>query len=317
MLILEQASTNNKLYFFSISKKSSLKADDFFIFVRILIPMKMKKYTAILLLLLSATCTLAQNKEKIKGSKTVTVAPKIVADFNAIEVEDNIELYLDRGEKNEIKIEADDNLHEIIAFDSRDKILRIYTLKEATNFKKLIVRVTYTRDLNSITSKNKAIVNAIQEIQLDDITFKAHDFSQLYMNVNSKNFLLQCDDKSKTELNLKSENATIELSKNATLKALVNTVNLKCDLYEKSNANLEGEATNANIRLDNNSNLTANKLTLKNADVTTESYSTCSIFAETTLIIDVADKSEIQLLGNPKIEIRRFNDEAKLLKKLK
>jgi hypothetical protein len=279
--------------------------------------MKMKKYTAILLLFLSTTLTLAQKKDKVKGSKTVTVEQKKVGDFEALEVEDNLEVHLERGEKTELKIEADDNLHDIISFDLRDKILRIYTAKEAVNYKKLIVRVTYTKDLNLITSKNESTINAIQEIQLDNLTFKAYDFSQLYLNVNAKNFILQADDKSKTELNLKSENAIIELSKNSFLKTLVTTIDLKVDLYQKSNATIEGDATNAILRLDNNSTFIGNKLTIKNADVTTESYSNCSLNATTTVIIDAADKSEIQLVGAPEIEIRKFADEAKLVKKLK
>ncbi|MFV8342245.1 GIN domain-containing protein [Flavobacterium sp. XS2P39] len=277
----------------------------------------MKKYTTILLLLLSTTLLLAQKKDKIKGSKTVTIEQRAVGNFEALEIEDNLEVHLERGEKTELKIEADDNLHAIISFDLRDNILRIYTTKEAVNYKKIIVRVTYTKDLNLLTSKNESSINAIQEIQLDNLTFKALDFSKLYLNINAKNFILQADDKSKTELNLKSENTIVELSKNSSLKALITTIDLKVDMYQKSDATIEGDATNAIIRLDNNSNLTANKLTLKNADVTTESYSNCSLNAVTAVIIDAVGKSEIQLVGAPKIEMRQFSDEAKLIKKLK
>ncbi len=277
----------------------------------------MKKHTAILLLLLSTTLLFAQKKEKIKGSKTVTVEQRKVGDFESLTVEDNLEVYLERGERTELKIEADENLHDIISLDLSDNLLRIYTTKQATNYKKLIVRVTYTNDLNMVTSKNETTVNAIQEILVNDLTFKAHDASKLFLNVNAKNFVLQSDDKSKTELNLKSENTTIELSKNASLKALVTTTDLKVDMYQKSDATIEGDAANAIIRLDNNSSLTGNKLTIKNVDVTTESYSNCSVNAVTTVIIDAANKSEIQLVGAPKIEIRKFADEAKLIKKLK
>ncbi|MFV8358147.1 GIN domain-containing protein, partial [Flavobacterium sp. XS1P32] len=140
---------------------------------------------------------------------------------------------------------------------------------------------------------------------------------KLFMNVNASKFVLQSNDKSKTELNIKSDNTTIELSKNSSLKALITATNLKIDMYQKSDATLEGEATSAVIRLDNNASLTANKLTLKNADVTTESYSNCSVNVSTTVVIDAANKSEIQLVGTPKIEIRKFADEAKLIKKLK
>lgn len=277
----------------------------------------MKKYTFILLFLLSTTVLLAQKKEKIKGSKTVTVEQREIGNFEALLVEDNIEVHLERGEKAELKIETDENLHDIISLDLRDNILRIYTTKQASNYKKMIVRLTYTNDLNIITSKDESTVTAIQELLLNTIILKAQDASQLFLNVNTKNFLLQSDDKSKTELNLKSESTTIELSKNSSLKALITTIDLKVDMYQKSNANLEGNAANTIIRLDNNASFIGNKFTAKNADITTESDTKCSLFAETAVIIDAADKSEIQLLGSPKIEIRKFADEAKLSKKLK
>ena len=277
----------------------------------------MKNHIAIFLIVLSTTLTLAQKKDKLKGSRIVTIENKEVGNFQALEVEDNIEVNLERGEKNNIKIEADENLHNIISFDLKDNTLRIYTTKEAVNYKKLIVRVTYNSDLNLVTSKNEATINAIEEIQLDEITFKTFDYSKLFLNVNTKKFILQADDKSKTELNLKSENTIIQLSKNAALKSLISTVDLTIDLYQKSNATLEGNVTNAILRLDNNSTLTGNKLNVKNADVITESYSNCSLFVETNVIIDAADKSEIHLFGSPKIEMRQFSDEAKLFKKMK
>ncbi|RTZ04067.1 GIN domain-containing protein [Flavobacterium sp. GSP6] len=277
----------------------------------------MKKYTVILLLLVSTTLLFAQKKEKIKGSKTVTVEQREVGNFEALLVEDNLEVHLERGEKTALKIEADDNLHGIISLDLRDNTLRIYTTKSAVNYKKMIVRVTYTNELNLITAKDESTVNAIQELLLNTITLKAYDTSKLFVNVNATDFLLQADDKSKTELNLKSENSTVELSKNATLKALVTTIDLKVDLYQKSAATLEGNATNMRIRLDNNASFTGNKFNTKNADIITESYSNCSLFVETAVIIDAAGKSEIQLLGSPTIEIRKFTDEAQLAKKLK
>jgi hypothetical protein len=275
----------------------------------------MKKYTVLLLVLLVSTLALAQKNEKIKGSKIVTIEQKDIGDFDAIEVNDNVEVYLDRGEKCELKIEADDNLHDIITYDLSAKTLRINTTKAATNYKKLIVRITYTKELKRITTKNETILFAIQEIQLDDIAFEAYDNSVLNLNVNSGNFSLKSSDKSQTELNLKSENATIELSKNASLKALLTSLELKCDLYQKSKAVLEGDVTNANIRLDNNAVFTANNLILKNAQLLAESYSNCSINVSTNINIDASGHAEIQLYGDQKIEIKRLADNAVLSKK--
>jgi hypothetical protein len=277
----------------------------------------MKKHTALFLLLLVTTLTFAQKREKVKGSKIVTTSIKETGSFDAIEVDDNLEVYLEKGEKNEIKIEADDNLHEIIAMDLRDKTLRLYTSKESTIFKKLAVKVTYTSSLNKVISKNDSKIYAIQELQLDNITFNSFDYSKLYLNVNSKKFTLFADDKSKTELNLKTEDGSLQLSKNSSIKTLVSAIKFKCDLYQKAVAAIEGIAEKATIRLDNNSVFTGTKFTLKDANVTAENYAVGTILAETTLSLAVGDKAEISLFGSPAITLNRFSEEAKLFKKIK
>ncbi|KAF2342751.1 DUF2807 domain-containing protein [Flavobacterium tistrianum] len=275
----------------------------------------MKKSTALLLLLFVTTLTFAQKREKIKGSKIVTTSIKEVGSFDALEVDDNIEVYLEQGEKNEIKIEADDNLHDIIGMDLREKTLRLYTNKESSIFKKLSVKVTYTKSLNKVITKNEAIVYAIQELQLDDITMNCVDFSKLYLNVNAKKFTLIADDKSRTELNLKAEDGNLQLSKYAGVKTLVSAVKFKCDLYQKATAAIEGIAEKATIRLDNNAVFTGTKFTLKDANVTAEGSAVATILAENTIAIAAGDKSEISLFGDPKIELTRFSEEAKLIKK--
>jgi hypothetical protein len=275
----------------------------------------MKKDTLIIILLLVSTLAIAQKKEKIKGSKIVTIEQREIGNFESIEISDNLEVYLVKGEKCDLKIEADDNLHDIVRVDLTANTLRIHCSKTATNYKKLIIRITYTNELKRIASKDEAVINAIQEIQLNDIAIKSFDDSKLFLNVNTNNFALQSDYNSKVELNLKSEKATVELSKNATLKALITTTDLKCDMYQKSIAILEGDVSNASLRLDNNSKFSGNNLTISNAELVAESYSNCSINVNTAISIDAAENSEIQLYGDQKIEIKRFIDNAILSKK--
>lgn len=278
--------------------------------------MKPRLFTSLIILLLSTTLVFSQKAEKIKGSKVVTSSTQQVKPFTMIEVEDNIEIYLEKGVKSEIKIEADDNLHDVISLKVENNILIISTSKEIQGFKKLTVKVTYTNDLNLITTKDESIVTAIQEIILDTVTFKSLDKSKLFLNVNAGNFNLLADDKSKIELNLKSETAFVELSKNSSLKALINSSELKCDLYQKSSAIIEGDSDNSMIRIDNLAELNAIKFNSKTSDLTIEGKANCSLLVENNFILDANDNSEISVYGNPKIEIRKFSGEAKLLKKL-
>lgn len=166
-----------------------------------------------------------------------------------------------------------------------------------------------------ITSKEETVINAIQEIQLNEITFKSFDDSKLFLNVVAKNFNLLSDHNSKTELNLKSEKATIKLSKNSTLKSLITSNDMNFDMYQKTIATIEGDVTNAIFRLDNNAVLTGNNLTITNAELITEGYSNCSLNVNTAIGIDAMGNTEIQLYGDPKIDMKRFADNAVLSKK--
>ena len=277
--------------------------------------MNMKKISILLLAFLSTTVILAQKKDKISGSKIVTSKQRNIKNFSTIEIEDNIEASLERGEFPEIKIEADDNLIDVIDIDVTDNTLHIATSKRIMKRKSLKVKITYTAELNTIISKNEASISAIQEILGDNLNVKTWDNSKVLMNANVTNFLLQADGNSKIELNLKSENTKIELSKDTDLKSLITTTNLALDMYQKSKAKIEGEANSSLIRLENNSELEASKLEIKSIELIAEGQSKNSVNAKKDIVISASEKSETELYGEAKIEMNQFIDRAKLSKK--
>lgn len=275
----------------------------------------MKKISIYLLLFLSTTIIFAQKKEKITGSKTISNKVKNIKNFSTIEVEDNLEVSLERGEFPEIKIEADDNLIDVIDIDVSDNILHLSTSKKVVKHKSLKIKVTYTSELNTIISKNDAVIKAIQEILTDNVSIKTFDNSKVLVNVNTKNFVLQADGNSEIELNLNSEKTKIELTKNTELKSLVKTNDLTIDMYQKAKAKIEGEVNSSVIRLENNSTLDGSKLEIKSIELITEGQSKASVNAKTDINITASEKSETELYGDAKIEMTKFTDRAKLSKK--
>ena len=114
----------------------------------------------------------AQDKEKIKGSKVVTIEQKEIKDFESLEVEDNLEVFLIKGDKCGVEIEADDNLHDEIIFFENGGNLQISSKKEVTSSKKFSVRITYTDTFKMAMAKEKASITALSDISLNDFTFK-------------------------------------------------------------------------------------------------------------------------------------------------
>lgn len=273
----------------------------------------MKKAALLIIVLLVSYSVFSQ--EKIKGSKIVTVEQKEVKAFENLEVEGSLEVFLIKGDKSSVEIEADDNLHDIIVINTMGNTLQLSSSKEVSTAKKFSVRITYTDDFKMLIAKDRTNITALAELNLNDFTFKSFDESKIYANAKTKNFTLMANDKSKIELNLKSEQTTIELSKSSRLKALISSNQLIFDMYQKTNAVIEGDAITLKLRLDNNAEFTGKNLTSKMAEITTEGYANCSIQVNTKATIDASGKSEINLFGTQKIEMKNFIDNATLYKK--
>jgi hypothetical protein len=275
----------------------------------------MNKFIVVIAIVLFSTFAFSQQKEKVKGSKIVTVVQKEVSEFETLEVDDNLEIFLIKGDKCSIEIEADDNVQEFIEFASKAKTLHLFTSRQITGTKKLSVRVTFTDDFNLLIAKDDTNITSLAELNLVNFTFKIHDNAKLFANANVKNFTVMLDDKSKAELNLKSEDATIEMSKNAQIKALISSTQIKFDMYQKTKAVIEGDVINLTLRLDNDADFTGQKLTSKNTELVTEGFAECSINVAAQLVIDAKGKSETTLYGAQKIEVKNFLDSAVLTKK--
>ncbi len=263
-----------------------------------------------------ATVAFAQKKEKVKGSKIVKLEQKEIASFESLEVEDNLEVFLVKGNECALEIEADDNLIEFVEYKLAGNNLRISTSKDLTSYKKLSVHVTYTDKFNMVIAKDETNVTALSDVTLDDITFKSFDYAKLFLNAKTKNFTLMANDKSKVELNLKSQKTAVDISKSAYVKALISSGEMKFDMYQKSSAEVEGDVIDLKLRLDNNTDFTGKKLTAKNATVETAGYSKSSINISNIATIDASGNSEVEIYGEPvKYEVKRFSDSARLQKK--
>jgi Putative auto-transporter adhesin, head GIN domain len=276
----------------------------------------MKKITFLFALILFTSISFSQKKEKIKGSKKVTLETKVVGDFDVLEVSDDLEITIVKGDKCSIEIEADDNIHEALGITLNGTNLSLNMAKNIGSYKKFQVRVNYTTALRTVISRLESSITALATIELDDITFKAFDYSKLILNAKTKNFSLIANDKTRTELSIKSENSILELSKGSSAKLLLSTGTLKLDLYQNSIAEIEGDAADMKLRMSNDSDFKGKKLAIKRLELITEDNSNAIINVNETVSIEAIGSSDIELYGTQKIDMKKFDGESKLIKKM-
>jgi hypothetical protein len=276
---------------------------------------KMKKLALLFLAVLITGFSYGQKREKVKGSKNVTIEKKEIGNFENLEIEDNLDILLIKSDKCSLEIEADDNLHSEININSNGNTLRLTTSKEVGGFKKFLVKVFYNNDFKLLLAKHESIITATTDIELDNFTIKSFDYSKIFVNAKVKTFTIMQNDKSKSELNLKNESTTIELSKNAQLKALIASNQLKVDLYQKATAVVEGDVNELKLRVDNSSEFTGMNLISKTAELIAEANTTTKLNVVTSASIEASGKSEIQFYGDAKIELKKFTENTVIMKK--
>lgn len=276
----------------------------------------MKKFLILFAAILFSTVTWSQKKEKLKASKIVTISQKEIGNFDSLEVEDDIDVFIVKGDQPSIEIEADDNTHESFDIKLNGTTLRIGLVHNISGAKKTSIRITYTDSFKMLVAKGDANVTALADVKLSQVTFKCYDDSRLFLNADCTNFTLIANDKSKIEINLKSDDVIFELSKNSNVKALVRSSNFKCDMYQKATANIEGDINDLKLRMDNSSDFIGKNLVAQTASVITEGSSKNSVQVATKLVLESSGKSATTLYGNATIEIKRFADESSLNKKL-
>lgn len=277
----------------------------------------MKNITLLLLLVFGfGTFSFAQDSEKIKGDRNLTIEQTYIDGFKKIVVGKDFEIELYYNKKPSVEIETDGNLHEYIDIKVVDSVLTITTTQEI-RAKKLNIKVNYGDAFSDIEVNENAEIRSLTSLELNNASLKTSGSARAYLNIKANSFSFISTEKAKVKLNVTAAKVTVEISDNTKMDALINGTDVKMDLYQRASADIEGTVTNLNLRTDNNSQFNGKNLTAKTCTVLAEMDSDVYLEVIDAITIDATGASEIYLFGNPKISINSFTGTVKLQKKEK
>ncbi|WP_081820727.1 GIN domain-containing protein [Sediminibacter sp. Hel_I_10] len=275
-----------------------------------------KTYVFLIIVLLSSYNSIAQELEKVKGDRNLTIRQTPVDEFSKLVVGEEFEMELFYSKTPSVEIETDDNLHEYIAIEVINGILTLKTTREL-RAKDMKVKINYGDTFSDIEVFGDAEIRSLTSLELKNANIKATGSSRAYLNIKSDTFKFVGLEKVKARLNVTATSAIIEMSDNAKADALINATEIKADLYQRANADFEGTAVNLAVRADNNAQFNGRNLTAKTCTVIAEIASDVYVEVTDQITIETSGSSEIYLYGNAKILINRFTDTVKLEKKEK
>lgn len=269
----------------------------------------------LLLLFLVLSITYSCGSQKVKGSRDVTTERTNLKDFTSVEIQGDFEVGIKKGNRARMEVEADDNLHSLIQTDIVDNTLFIKSRKPIKSSKSLEIILTFPDILERILITDNVELYSDEDLYLQDVELRINGKAKAWLTLTARDFQLYMNDKTKTELNLTASNAYFQLNSSSDLKALVYSPILKTDLYEKASAKIEGETKEFELRSEHRTKFKGSKLTTENTVITAEGRSKNEVQVLGNLKLIAKDRAQIEVYGDPEIELVEFTEKAELKKK--
>jgi len=267
----------------------------------------------ILVLILSPIISTAQRKPKIKGSRIVAEVSEELPPFNAVVVNDDLEIAFEKSSVPGYHIIADDNLIDILKFEVTDNTLVISAYYNVTAKKQLDIIVNYT-DLKAITLKNGSMVSK-DIIESNELFVDGFNNTKFDIKANAALMDINLEDTSSGDFHLEVDSLNINLNKRAQayIYAQINTGNL--DMEGNSSLAMEGTSDSFQVNLLEDVKYKGEAMQIGFCKLTITGKANARVHTFRDIQINATGDAVIYLYGTPKITIDEFLDTVQLIKK--
>jgi hypothetical protein len=143
------------------------------------------KITAILLLVLTTTSCFVDGLAGIKGNGDVVTEDRTIhSNFNSIKVQQGIQVFLTQGNSTELRVEADENIIDLLITEVKNNELKIYFEKNVYKAKSRNVYLT-ANEISKIKTSSGALVKTENTLETNTIELDSSSGSSIKVTVNA------------------------------------------------------------------------------------------------------------------------------------
>ncbi|MFT5709096.1 MAG: hypothetical protein ACI9ES_003403 [Oceanospirillaceae bacterium] len=270
------------------------------------------KNIGIILALLVCFQAFSQRKPKIKGNKSVVDVVESLPAFNAIELNDDLDIVLAKSNQEGYTLKADDNLIDVLKFKVKDSTLVISSFYKITSKKKLEITINYY-ELSSVIIRNGRI-QMKDVIETEELTVETFGSSKLVLNAETSYMKLIMEENSSGDFNIQSDSLNIILKDRVDARVYSVSEMTNIQMNTNSAVSLEGTAYAMSVHLFDNANLKARKLEAESVEVIAEGSPSARVYAIKDFKLTSRGASKTYLSGDAKIDILEFLDTSELHK---
>lgn len=154
----------------------------------------------------------------IRGNGNVTEETRKLEGFDEIEVSLGMNVYITQGSPANVKVVADNNLHDVIETDVDGDVLKVYVSANIREAREMKVMVT-VEDITRVNVTSGGNVYSQNQIKAENMELKATLGSNLTMDLDAGNLHAVCSTGANIKLSGVAKESELEGSSGANLKA--------------------------------------------------------------------------------------------------
>lgn len=195
-----------------------------------------------LTLLFTTTSCFVDGVIGIKGNRNIVSEERSIrSDFDIINVQQGINLYVTQGKPTDIRVEADENILDLLITEVKNNELHIYFEKNVHQAKARNVYLT-TENISKIKASSGASVKSENTIQATSLNLDSSSGSSIKIHANANEITSESSSGSTITIFGKSQMLSAEASSGSTINAEeLKTVNAKTEA--SSGANIDVNVT--------------------------------------------------------------------------
>ena len=210
---------------------------------------------------LFSSCAIDMFNRATGNRNVVTEDRSAKEDFTKIKVSTGLELYISQGLKNQITVEADENLQDIIITEIQDGMLKIYSEKNIWRAKARKIYVTI-ENLEAIAATSGSDVYANETLKVNNLNISATSGSDINISVDANTVETNATSGSDIEVSGVSNNHISKATSGASI-----------DAYQLQSKNVSAKVTSG-------------------ADI--------NVYASESIVAKATSGGDIDFIGNPK-----------------
>ncbi len=253
-----------------------------------------------------------QRKPKIKGNKSVITVEKELPAFKDLVLSENLEITLQPGDSEMIRIEADDNLIDVLRFDVADETLTISSFYTITSSKKLELVLVY-RQLEQIRLETGGLYGE-ETLSADQLQISILEDARAQLNVRTS--LLQLEMEGNTSAELRVETDSLQANLGGTSKSYIyaSRGGMDFSMTKQASLELEGVSESLLLSLTDNAKFKGSGMEAEKARVFLNAGANARVKAISKLSYEGRGKAKLFAYGQPGFEILGLYDNASLQK---